>query len=196
MDPRGLLSLRSEDALFISRSDFVVDMGGVETKQSFSSLASGYPVMDQSGFTVRGKLRDLTSGKWMRFESVIAARSSSARLDYRIWAAKGGSNPNSLNIELFIPSDILRDGGLSTVAGGKETIRSSSFTENNVDQINLTLNQTGISLDTTSFNRIVLKDMDRRGFKLVLSKRVQGVPVGGSADLSLIITPNSQGSGT
>lgn len=193
MDPRGLLSLRSEDALLVTRSEFVVDMGGVETRQSFAALAGGYPVMDQSGFIVRGKLCDLTSGEWMKFESVVAARSASARIDCRVWPGAGNSNLNSLSIELFIPSDILMEGGLSTVVGEREIVRSSAFTENNVDQINLTLAKTGISLDAASFDRIVLKDLGRRGFKLVLSKRVQGVPVGGSADLSLVITPHGSG---
>lgn len=190
MDPRGLFSLRSEEALLISRSEFVVDMGGVEARQSFSILASGYPIMDESGFTVRGKLRNLASGRLMKFESVVSARDASANLDYRVWPDKEDGNPTLLHLDLFIPSSVLRESGLRTITGEDTVVRRSTFAESNIDRIEMEVSGKVISIAVSSFDRVILKDIDRKGLKLILLKRVRDVPVGGSADVSLVITPN------
>ncbi len=126
----------------------------------------------------------------MKFESVVSARDASANLDYRVWPEEGGANPTSLGIDLFIPSSVLREGGLRTISGGRTVVRESIFSETSVDQIEIELSGKVISMKISSFDRVVLKDAGRRGLKLMLSKRVRGIPVGESADVSLVITPN------
>lgn len=168
MDRRGVFSLSSGDTLIVRRGELTADVGESEIKQSLGAVARDYPVMNINGFTTRGRLCDLSSGRWMRFESEIKPRDGSMHFAYRILSEEG-AKPDSIHLDLFVSKDVLTENGMRTVGSAGEAVHQTSFTERNIDEVAWVISGKMVVLDTGSFNTVTLKDAGNRGLRLRLS---------------------------
>jgi hypothetical protein len=163
-------------------------MGG-DARQSLGAVARGFPTGGEGGgLVVKGKLYHFSSGKWIKYEENVVAQGGSARLDYRVWPEEG-ANVTAVELFVFLPRQVLEEKRLRATIGGKTSVVEGPFVRGSVERLSWNIGRDGVKLDTSSFDKVTLKDGGRRGLLFILHERVGQVLPGTSADATLVVTP-------
>jgi hypothetical protein len=188
-DRKGVVSLATDELLLIRRCEVSASTGAGEARQSLGAVARGYPTGgEEGGLAVRGKLYDFATSEWIKYEQKVLAQGGSARLEYRVWPQES-SILSAIELFIFLPPDVMDEGRLKSVSGGKTTVVDGPFVSNSVKRVSWGIGAQGVTLDTSSFDKVTLKDGGRRGKLLILHERVGQTAPGTSTGVALVVTP-------